>query len=124
MDPGDEAVDVVDGQARLAAHGGGVGSHVGAFQHDGADLRATRREAAGGGRDIGFRGAHVEPGLVADQHAGEFAPAFRAFDRRVGGRADGGEMVVPKALAADRHHAGPLSGREHAVERRHLHQGR
>src|SRR5260221_206393 len=102
VEPGDEAVDVVDRQADMLAQGACVGRHVGAFEQHGAGLGVAFDQRLAGVDYVLLGRRDVEHRLVADYGAAEFASAIGAGEGRVGIDAGGGETLRRQARGGRR----------------------
>src|SRR6266536_3263813 len=84
LEPGDEAVDVVDRQSQMLAQRPGVGSHVGALEQHRADLGVSLDQGLAGLENIALGRGHIELRLVAENGAGALDAVVGADDRRAG----------------------------------------
>jgi len=93
MEPGDHGIDVVDREPDLGLQRGCIGWHVGAFEHDRADIRVPRNEFFAGLDDVAFRQSDIHVFLFGlDQDAEEFLAVFGADQRRIERRTGAFEM--------------------------------
>src|SRR6266545_4515322 len=101
VEPGDHRVDVVDRQADRLLQSCRIGRHVGAFEHDGTDVRMTRHQALARLDHVLAGEVDVEVLLLAlDQHAEELSPVLGAGDRRIEWHAGAFEMRRCETLRA------------------------
>src|SRR5260370_23748324 len=70
LEPGDEAVDVVDRQSQVLAQRPGVGRHIGALEQHRADLGVSLEERLAGLEDIALGRRNIELRLGAENEAG------------------------------------------------------
>src|SRR5712691_6869255 len=80
MEPGDEAVDVVDRQPEMLAQGARIRRHVGALEQHGAGPGVAVDQCLAGVDDVLLGRGDVEDGLVADDDAAEFVAAVGPDD--------------------------------------------
>ena len=94
MEPGDKAVDAEHRQPQVLGQGAGIGHHVGAFEQDRADVGMLRDQRVAGIEDVALGSRRVEPRLVVEDDAGEFAAVVGADDRRLRVGAGGDQVLA------------------------------
>src|ERR1700730_8088971 len=124
LEPGHKGVDGEYREAQALRQGAGVGHHVGAFEEHRADAVMACNELCAGGEDVALRRGDIEPLFVIDHDAAELAAAVGADDRRRGIGPSRAQMIRGETRSADREDSDPLAGREHALDKRDLHQAR
>ena len=125
MDHGDQRDDVEHGKPGLALDVGRVRGHVGALQHDRADVRVLRDEPPGDPHVLLARSVDVEHHLVAQEHARELLLRLHAGDGdRDIADARAGEVLLGEAGRVHGHDAHPASGWQQSVNQRDQQEAR
>src|SRR6266851_9983743 len=112
LEPGDEAVDVVDRQSQVLAQRPGVGRHIGAFEQHRADLRVLLEERLAGLENIALGRRDIELRLVAEDGTGELDSLVGADDGRAGRNPGAAQVLGRERFCADGENADPAPRRE------------
>src|SRR5438128_10175047 len=124
LEPGDEAVDVVDWQSQVLAQRPGVGRHIGALEQHRADLGVSLEERLAGLEDIALGRRDIELRLVAENGAGELR-SLVGPDHGRAGRHPGAEQVLGRErLGTDGENPHAPARREQTLDEGRLQQAR